>query len=160
MCDFTSERALNPFDSITPGGGGRYSNLNNSYRGGQCPNLDDDEDGRALDYRGFGQKFGVPPGIDLEAEPEVALEAAVRPAEQRPDALQPAPEQSAPQPQPTPRSMKKRAASRRSGDPGPTYEDLRQQLEYLQQVQASASKDAKKPAASVSPQKEGMTNSA
>jgi hypothetical protein len=132
------------------------ANLNNPFWGGQCPNLDEDEDGRALDYPAFEQTFGVPQGIDLEAEPELALQQA----EQRSETLPPPQKQPEPQPQPMPNCTKKRVSSRLSGDDGPSFQELQQQLQYVKQIQMAANQDAKKPAASISPQKESMTNSA
>ena len=128
--------------------------------------IDEDEEeaaGRVREFPGFEQKFGIPPGLDLEAEPEVALQQA----EEQPGAPfkpdvglsvdfdSPA---SAPVATITPRF-----ATRRPGEHEQTYEDLRQQLEYLQQPQSDALDESKKPAASASPreeEEEAMTSTA
>jgi hypothetical protein len=120
------------------------ANLNNRQWQGECRELRFIEEGRALDYPGFEEKFGIPQGIDLDADPEVALQEA----EAHPETL------AQPQPKPVPRQIP-RAGLRlkiphnptwHGDDPKwePTFEDLKREVDFMQGV-LGQSEPAKKP---------------
>jgi hypothetical protein len=118
---------------------------------------EDDEIPRVGAFPGFEQQYGIPPGIDLEADPEVALQQA----EDDPEALQSQPASSPPQPQVT--TVRKRVRPRDEDDNddtnSPTYADVKAQLQHLQSV-ASKEKEKKKSAASVAATELESANSA
>lgn len=128
-----------------------------------------DHAGRALEFPDFEQKFGIPPGIDLEAEPEVALDAALGAAsdaavpqtEDHPELVKPVLQQPRP---PQPAGVPGRASVRaaRAGRSELTFEDLQQQLHDMQRhMRRSAEPDElKKRVASVSPETTEKANSA
>lgn len=103
----------------------------------------EDQPGRAREFPDFEQKFGVPPGIDLEAEPEVALQQAEEHPVPAPAQARVAHSETSAPPAPAPS-----AQSRQRGERGPSYQDLRQQLRAMQEAPASPAAD-KKPTSSL-----------
>jgi hypothetical protein len=59
------------------------ANLNNKRWETEGKDLQFTDEGRALEYPHFEEKFGIPKGVDLELEPEAALDQA----EQHPEML-------------------------------------------------------------------------
>jgi len=110
------------------------ANLNNRQWGGECRELRFTEEGRALEYPRFEEKFGIPQGVDLDSEPEAALQEA----EAHPETL------AQPQPKPVPAQIERgglRLKVRHNpawhgDDPNwePTFEDLKREVDFMQGV--------------------------
>ena len=123
----------------------------------QWTDADDvDETDRVLEFPQFEQKFGVPPGIDLESDPDLALQQAeahpaAAPAEQP---AQPVQSASAPQ--------SARASSRQAKDDNqrePSFKELKQQLRILQDT-VHRDATSKKPPAPAPPTVKEATDTA
>jgi hypothetical protein len=101
---------------------------------------DEEEAGRPLrvrEFPAFEQHYGLPPNVSLEADPDVALQYA----EDNPTAV---PEPPAPVAATV--TAPARTQKKRDPDAPPTFQELKRQLEYMQQI---ARQPARKPSASV-----------
>ena len=104
----------------------------------QDDDLDDTDDSRIREFPNFEVQYGLPFGVDLEAPPEVALQQA----EDNP-AAPPPPEQSEPLTKSAPTRVVR--AEKRDAD-GPSYNDLRQQLQFIQDAVRRNEQEKKPPA--------------
>lgn len=122
------------------------ANLNNRQWQGECRELHFAQEGRALDYPNFEQQFGIPPGIDLNATPEAALEQA----ETHPETLSQPEQKPAPlqQPRPGVRIRRPSSIARDLDDPDhePTFEELQRQLDKIQGLVDQGTETKKPPA--------------
>jgi len=104
----------------------------------QDDDLDDTDDSRIREFPNFEAQYGLPFGLDLEAPPEVALQKA----EDNP--VSTPPPQS---PQPVTKAAPARAvrAQKRSSDDGPSYNDLREQLQFIEDAVRRHEQERKPP---------------
>ena len=118
----------------------------------QDDDLDDTDDSRLREFPDFEAQYGLPFGVDLEAPPEVALQKA----EANPAA--PPPPQ---QPQPVTKAAPARAvrAEKRNPD-GPSYNDLREQLQFLQDAVRRNEQEKKPPASAALEEEEDAAGTA
>jgi len=110
------------------------ANLNNKRWESEAEDLQFVKEGRALEYPNFEEKFGVPRGVDLDLEPEAALDQA----EQHPETLsqlkpKPVPPQIA---RPGLRVRRKHSEAWHQDDPNwePTFEDVKREIDFMQGI--------------------------
>ena len=108
---------------------------------------DDDEDNRVQEFPQFEQKFGVPSGIDLESDPDLALQQA----EENPDAPAAAPLAPPPAP-PRERPVAHKPAAGEKHEL--SFRDLQRHLEVVEEAARRHAADKRVPASAAPPASE------
>jgi len=118
----------------------------------QDDDLDETDDSRIREFPNFEAQYGLPFGVDLDAPPEVALQQA----EANPAA--PPPPQP---PQPVTKAAPARAVRAQKQSPdGPSYNDLREQLQFLQDAVRRNEQEKKPPASAALEEEEEAADTA